>query len=280
MTSNSTDEGYEEILTDDDGTVATITLNRPDHLNAWTWRMGAELDHAIAAFDARDEIRAIVVTGAGRTFCAGADLGGGTWSSTGDRRAVRERYATDGRQPHERNTPIMAAMQGSAVGVGLTMVTEWDIRIACDAAKYGYVFNRRGVVPEVGSQWLVPRLVGASRGMELLLTGRLFRGREGADIGLFSAAVPGDEVLDHALGMARDIGTNVAPASAAIVKRNVWRSLAEDDRATARRREDALFGYVASQPDAEEGAMAFVEKRDPDWKLAKNTDFPSDLFDR
>jgi enoyl-CoA hydratase/carnithine racemase len=273
-----TDPGYEQILSEDDGAVATITLNRPDALNAWTWRMGAELEHAIARYDTRDEIRAIVVTGAGRTFCAGADLGGGSWSSSGSRREVREQLPSDGRAPFERNTPIIAALQGSAVGVGMTMVTEWDIRVACDNAKYGYVFNRRGVVPEVGSQWLLPRLVGASRAMELLLTGRLFRGTEGAAIGLFSAAVPGDEVLDHALAIARDIAVNVAPVSAAIVKRNVWRSLAEDDRAEARRREDALFGYTVSQPDAGEGAMAFVEKRDPAWNLGKNADFPSDLW--
>lgn len=270
---------YDEILAADDGTVATITLNRPDHLNAWTWRMGAELEHAIAGFDARDAIRAIVVTGAGRTFCAGADLGGGSWSSSGNRKQVRAQFPSDGRASFERNTPIIAALQGSAVGVGMTMVTEWDIRVACDKAKYGYVFNRRGVVPEVGSQWLLPRLVGASRGLELLLTGRLFRGAEGAEMGLFSAAVPGDEVLDHALQIARDIAVNVAPVSAAIVKRNVWRSLAEDDRTAARRREDALFGHTVSQPDAGEGAMAFVEKRDPAWNLRKNADFPADLLD-
>lgn len=273
-----TDPGYEQILASDDGTVATITLNRPEALNAWTWRMGAELNHAIAAFDARDEIRAIVVTGAGRTFCAGADLGGGSWSSSGSRREVLERFPSDGRHHHERNTPIIAALQGSAVGVGMTMVTEWDIRIACDNAKYGYVFNRRGVIPEVGSQWLLPRLVGASRAMELLLTGRMFRGTEGAAIGLFSAAVPGDEVLDHALALAQDIAVNVAPVSAAIVKRNVWRSLAEEDRAAAHRRESALFGHVVNQPDAGEGAMAFVEKREPAWKLKKNSDFPDDIF--
>ncbi len=273
-----TEPAYETILSSDDGSVATITLNRPESLNAWTWRMGAELDHAVAAFDARDEIRAIVVTGAGRTFCAGADLGGGSWSSSGDRRSVQEQFRTDGRHPYERNTPIIATLQGSAVGVGMTMVTEWDIRVACDNAKYGYVFNRRGVVPEVGSQWLLPRLVGASRGMELLLTGRLFRGHEGAEMGLFSAAVPGEEVLDHALGIAQDIAVNVAPVSASIVKRNVWRSLAEDDRESARDRENRLFGFAVSQPDAGEGAMAFVDKRDPAWNLAKNADFPDDLF--
>lgn len=271
------DPGYEQITVDDDGSVATITLNRPEQLNAWTWRMGAELNHAIAAFDARDDIRVIVVTGAGRTFCAGADLGGGSWSSTGDRRAVREQFPSDGKAHHQRNTPIIAAMQGSAVGVGMTMVTEWDIRVACDNAKYGYVFNRRGVIPEVNAQWLLPRLVGASRAMELLLTGRVFRGTEGEAMGLFTAAVPGGEVLDRAMEIASDIAVNTAPVSAAIVKRNVWRALEESDRDAAHEREQRLFGFVSSQPDAAEGAMAFVDKRDPDWKLGK-ADVPEEFL--
>jgi enoyl-CoA hydratase/carnithine racemase len=271
---------YEQIEVDDDGKVGVVTLNRPDRLNAWTWLMGAELDHAIATLDARDEIRAIVVTGAGRAFCAGADLGGGSWqSSTGDRREVLRRYRTDGRKAFERNTPIIAAMNGAAVGVGMTMAMEWDIRVAAEDGKYGFVFTRRGVVPEVGSQWLVPRLVGLSRGLELLMTGRTFRGREGADIGLFSTALSADEVLPHCLEMAQDIAVNVAPVSAAIVKRNVYRSLSDTDRSDSRAREERLFGYVVSRPDANEAAAAYVEKREPAWKLRKNADTPDDLLD-
>jgi enoyl-CoA hydratase/carnithine racemase len=274
-----TEPAYEQILVGEDTGVATITLNRPDRLNAWTWLMAAELEHAIASYDERDDIRVIVVTGAGRAFCAGADLGGGSWSkSTGSREETMARYKTDGRRPHQRNTPIIAAMNGPAVGVGMTMSMEWDIRIANADAKYGFVFNRRGVVPEVNSQWLVPRMIGVSRAMELLLTGRTFKGDEGAAIGLFSSAHPADEVLPHALEVARDIAVNVAPVSAAIVKRNVYRALEDGDRDAAHRRENKFFGFAVSQPDSAEGAMAYVEKRDPEWKLKKNIDFPEKYF--
>src|SRR5208282_5530204 len=152
---------YQVIRTEEDNGVGVITLNRPDRMNAWTWRMGMELRHAIAAYDARDELRAIVVTGAGRAFCAGADLESGADTFAGDRRdELRQlqeelRPATK-KEPWEMNTPIIAAMNGSAVGVGMTMVMEYDIRIAAQDAKYGFVFNRRGVIPELGALWLVP----------------------------------------------------------------------------------------------------------------------------
>jgi enoyl-CoA hydratase/carnithine racemase len=278
---------YEQILTDDDGGVAVITINRPDRMNAWTWRLGRELDHAIATFDARDDIRAIVVTGAGRAFCAGADLGAGanTFQGEGSAAGSREDGAADDlalsvhKRPFERSTPIIAAMNGPAVGVGMTTVMEYDIRIAAEDAKYGFVFNRRGVIPEINSQWLVPRLIGLSRGLELLLTGRIFRGRDGAAWGLFSSAHPAGEVLDKSIELARDIAVNVAPVSASIVKRNVYRALAEADPEKAQARETALFVWATEQPDAAEGPLAFVEKRDPVWKLAKNADFPEEIFE-
>ena len=274
---------YQQIRTEEDNGVGVITLDRPERMNAWTWRMGMELRHAIAAYEVRDEIRAVVVTGAGRAFCAGADLESGADTFAGDRRdELRQlqdelRPATD-KEPWEMNTPIIAAMNGAAVGVGMTMVMEYDIRIAAEDAKYGFVFNRRGVIPELGSLWLLPRLVGASRGLDLLLTGRLFRGREGADMGVFSSAVPAADVLPRALEMARDIAANVAPVSAAIVKRFVYACLEQPDRAAARRKGDALFGWAARQPDAMEGPVAFVQKRAPKWKLAKNRDFPDEQF--
>lgn len=278
---------YEQILTDEDGGVAVVTINRPDRMNAWTWRLGRELDHAIATYDARDEIRAIVITGAGRAFCAGADLGAGANTFQGDGSATGSRHdaAADdlalpvNKRPYELATPIIAAMNGPAVGVGMTTVMEYDIRIAAEDAKYGFVFNRRGVIPEINSQWLVPRLIGLSRGLELLLTGRIFRGSDGADWGLFSSAHPAGEVLDKAIELARDIAVNVAPVSAAIVKRNVYRAMGEADPKKAHAREDALFGWVVEQPDAAEGPLSYVEKREPVWKLAKNADFPEELLE-
>jgi enoyl-CoA hydratase/carnithine racemase len=184
----------------------------------------------------------------------------------------------DKRAYWEMNTPIIAAINGPAVGVGLTMPMEWDIRIAAEDAKLGFVFNRRGVMPELASNWIVPRIVGVSRGLELLMTGKIITGREAAAMGLVSSAVPAAEVLPTAVELARDVADNVAPVSAAIVKRLVYANLAEPDRRVAQSREGRLFGWTTQQPDSREGPMAFVEKRAPQWKLSKNADFPEELF--
>src|SRR5437867_4937439 len=153
-------------------------------MNAYTARLGLEMRHAISTFDARDDIRAVVVTGAGRAFCAGADLSGGADTFGGNRRGdaaeqarVAEALQTDGRDYWDMNTPIIAAINGAAVGVGLTIPMQFDIRIAADDAKLGFVFNRRGVIPELAAPWIVPRVVGLSRGLELLLTGKIITGK-------------------------------------------------------------------------------------------------------
>jgi len=275
---------YQCVLVDEDRGVGVVTLNRPERMNAFTERLGLELRHAIAAFDVRDDIRAIVVTGAGRAFCAGADLeaGGDTFrggASEERRHLARALAPATDREPWEMHTPIIAAINGAAVGVGLTLTMQWDMRIAAEDAKLGFAFNRRGVIPELGSQWLVPRLVGVSRGLELLLTGKLVRGREAAEMGLVSSAVPATDVLPTALALAHDIATNVAPVSAAIVKRLVYRFLEETDRKGAQRLEGKLFAWTATQDDAKEGPVAFLEKREPDWKLAKYADFPDEVFE-
>ena len=263
---------YETVLLDDDGSVGTVTLNRPDRMNAYTYRLGIDLANAIVELDAREEIRAIVVTGAGSAFCAGADLETGADTFSPERQQAERQFRAGpaeqrpprpAREPYELNTPIIAAINGAAVGVGLTLTMQWDIRIAAEDAKLGFVFSRRGVLPELGSQWIVPRLVGVSRGLELLLTGTIITGREAAAIGLVSKAVPAPDVLPAALDLANAIAVNVAPASAAIIKRNVYRSLEEPDRRAARARESALFAWTARQPDAREGPLAFLEKRDP-----------------
>jgi enoyl-CoA hydratase/carnithine racemase len=274
---------YETILTEDKDGVATITLNRPHRLNAYTARLGLELRHAIVSFDHREDIRAIVVTGAGRAFCAGADLesGADTFSGRSVTGGSPTELETNDKRPYwEMNTPIIAAINGPAVGVGLTMPMEWDIRIAAEDAKLGFVFNRRGVMPELASNWIVPRIVGVSRGLELLMTGKIIRGREAASMGLVSAAVPAEEVLSTSLDLAHDLATNVAPVSAAIVKRLVYANLAEPDRRAAQQREGRLFAWTTQQPDSREGPLAFVEKRAPQWKLSKNADFPEDLFSK
>jgi enoyl-CoA hydratase/carnithine racemase len=269
---------YETILVERQGRVGLITLNRPEHRNAYTPRMGAELREAFTELEADDEARVIVVTGAGRHFCAGADLSRG--GSTFDRREDDAERASDrdrlgeGPRPWEMRTPIIAAINGSAVGVGITLPMQWDIRIVARDAKLGFVFNRRGVIPEANSLWIVPRLAGVSSAMELLLTGRIFSGEEAVAMGLASRAVAADQVLPTAVAMARDIAEQVAPLSAAITKGLIYRFLAEPDRDAAHALEGRAFWWMGRQADAREGVTAFLEKRPPDWKLSKHTDLP------
>lgn len=269
---------YETILVERQGRVGLITLNRPEHRNAYTPRMGAELREAFTELEADDEARVIVVTGAGRHFCAGADLSRG--GSTFDRRQDDAERASDrdrlreGPRPWEMRTPIIAAINGSAVGVGITLPMQWDIRIVARDAKLGFVFNRRGVIPEANSLWIVPRLAGVSSAMELLLTGRIFSGEEAVAMGLASRAVAADQVLPTAVAMARDIAENVAPLSAAITKGLIYRFLTEPDRDAAQALEGRAFWWMGRQADAREGVTAFLEKRPPDWKLSKHTDLP------
>jgi enoyl-CoA hydratase/carnithine racemase len=172
------------------------------------------------------------------------------------------------------STPIIGALNGSAVGVGLTLPTQWDIRIAAADARLGFVFNRRGVIPEANSTWIVPRLVGVARAMDLLLTGRLFTGEEAAAMGLVSRAVPRDQVLATALEIAEDIAANTAPLSVAVTKRLVNEGLMEPDRNASRARESRVFRWIGRQADSKEGVTAFLEKRAPDWKLSKHTPVP------
>jgi enoyl-CoA hydratase/carnithine racemase len=272
---------YEQITVEREGPLALITLNRPERMNAWTWTMSAELGHAFGELDDDDSCRAIVVTGAGRAFCAGADLRGGRGTFSGDSQAIGSRddaeNALRSRPAPALSTPIIGAINGAAVGAGLTMPVGWDLRVAAEDAKLGFVFNRRGIMPDADLLWLVPRLIGASAAMDLLLTGRIFTGQEAFDLGLVHRVTAREDVLDVAMGLARDIAGNTAPVSAAITKRVLWEFLSEPDRRSAARRQSRLFGWTGRQDDAAEGVMAFVEKRDPAWKLSKSQDYPEDL---
>lgn len=257
---------YETLLVDFDGGVATLTLNRPDRMNAFNHEMSTELASAFGALDRADEVRAIVVTGAGRAFCAGVDIDGGLPQGDETKPAhwrSRESMATF--RPWEMRTPIIAAINGAAVGLGLTYPMLWDIRVAAEDAKLGFVFNRRGFLPEGNSLWLLSRLVGASSAMELLLTGRMFNGREAAEMKLVSRAMPSDEVLPAAQEIARDIALNTAPASTAITKRLFYSYLECSDRLAARAEELDYVRWTMEQPDFREGMSAFREKRAPRW---------------
>ncbi|HYV59100.1 MAG TPA: enoyl-CoA hydratase-related protein, partial [Acidimicrobiia bacterium] len=190
--------------------VAVVTLNRPDKLNAFTGRMGEQLGRAYAACDADDAVRAVIVTGAGRAFCAGADMepGGDTFAApTGDE------FSTSpvSPPPWDVRKPVIAAVNGHAIGIGLTLTMQCDLRFVAEDAKLGFVHVRRGVLPDAHAHWTVPRTVGFARAADLFLTGRTFTGREAVDLGLASRALPADDVLPAALDVARDIAVHTAP---------------------------------------------------------------------
>jgi enoyl-CoA hydratase/carnithine racemase len=266
---------YQTILVSVTDRVALVTLNRPEQLNAFTPRMGRELGHAFTWLDATDEVRAIVVTGAGRGFCAGAALDdeGSTFqggSGAGDDMGP----PLSDMAPWEMTTPVLAAINGPAVGLGLTYPLQWDIRLAAEDAKLGFSFTRRGLIPEANSLWLLSRAIGSSRALELLLTGRTFTGAEAAELGLVSRALPASEVLDATLDVAHSIARDAAPASVAAVKRLFYEQLASPDRAGARATERAAFMWFASQPDAREGIVSFLERRAPAWGMSKHAGPP------
>src|SRR6201992_1261913 len=218
---------YEQITAEAADGVLTITLNRPDRLNAWTPLMGQELIAAFDAADADDAVRAIIVTGAGRGFCAGAGLqGGGAPSSQREPQAGASVPRDGGGQFTLRvfdcTKPVIAAINGPAVGVGATMTLPMDIRLAADGARIGFVFARRGIVPEACSSWFLPRLVGISRAMEWVATGRVFSAQEAVDGGLVRSVHPQDDLLDAARALAAEIAENTAPVSVALARRMMW----------------------------------------------------------
>ena len=268
---------YQTILTDVSDKVATIWLNRPEQRNAFSPDMTRELHEAFGEFEADDGVRAIVVTGAGSYFSAGADLGsrgGATFSRpAGADAAEQQEPASPRTEPRQMRTPVIAAMNGSAVGMGITLPISWDIRFAAADAKYGFVFTRRGVVPEAGSSWMLPRLVGVSRAMELLLSGRIFSGAEGAEIGLFARALPAAEVLPAAQEFARDLAASTSAVSVAATKALVYNGLGQD-REESHALEHQVFRWMGNQADAREGVTAFLEKRAPQWPLSKVKDYP------
>jgi enoyl-CoA hydratase/carnithine racemase len=267
---------YAAILVEEDSGVGTVTLNRPERMNAYSRRMGLEVRHAITELDARDDIRAIILTGAGRAFTAGADLAPEPGESI---EVLQERYKpVTEKNYYELTTPLIAAINGSAVGVGWTLPILFDIRIVAEKAKYGFVFTRRGLLPELGSSWLLPRLIGLGNAMDLLLTGRIFDGAEALRLGLATEVVPNDQVLARAQEIARDIATNVGPVAAAITKRLVYESLLTLDRDTEAVFENDMFQWAVSHEEGAEGMKSFMEKRDPQWPLGKNSGFPHEMY--
>lgn len=273
---------YETLLYEVDGGVATITLNRPDRLNAFNETMRHELLDLFDRIDADDEVRAVIMTGAGRGFCAGADLGSGgdTFDAGARGRPVDEVNRDGGGTVSLRifalTKPIIAAINGPAVGVGITMTLPMDVRLAGESARVGFVFARRGIVPEACSSWFLPRVVGISQAAQWCYSGRVFDAAEAGRGGLVEV-VPDDELLDRARAIASEIATHAAPVSVAVTRQMLWRGLTFDHPMEAHRADSRAIQSLGAMADAKEGVKSFLEKRDPSWGLRPSEDLP-DVF--
>jgi enoyl-CoA hydratase/carnithine racemase len=259
---------FQEIRYEVADRVLTITLDRPDRLNAWTPTMQGELIEALDRADADDEVRAIVVTGAGRAYCAGADLQHGGSTFDWRERQNGDEVPRDGGgrfvlRVFESTKPVIAAINGPAVGVGITMTLPMDVRLAAEGAKIGFVFTRRGIVPEACSSWFLPRVVGISRAVEWAATGRVFRAEEALEAGLVRSLHPADEVLGAAHDLAREIADNTAPVSVALARRMMWTMLGAPHPMEAHRADSRGMFARGQSDDAREGVTSFLEKRAP-----------------
>jgi enoyl-CoA hydratase/carnithine racemase len=266
----------EQIIEELEDGILTITLNRPDRLNAWTATMARELMSAFDRADADDEVRAVIVTGAGRAFCAGADLerGGETfdWRAREGAPAVpRDNGGQLTLRIFDCTKPVIAAINGAAVGVGATMTLPMDMRLAADDARFGFVFVRRGIVPEAASSWFLPRVVGINQALEWVTTGRVFAAEEALQGRLVRSLHPHDQLLDAARGLAREIADNAAPVSVALARRMMWRMLGAEHPMLAHRVDSRAMFVRGQSADVVEGVTSFLEKRP-----AKFTDRVSD----
>jgi len=287
---------YREIRVDHDGGagagVATITLHRPDRLNAFTATMARELVDAFDTTDADESVRVVILTGAGRGFCAGADLGRGerTFDADDEARIVeRGDFGTVGGVPRDAGgvvslriaaslKPVIVAVNGPAVGIGATMTLPADIRIAATSARFGFVFARRGLVPEAASSWFLPRVVGISQAMEWVATGRVFDAAEALDGRLVSRVLPDDELLGAAYAIAREIADNTSAVSVALTRQLLWGMLGAPSPWDAHRADSAAIAHLGQGRDVAEGVTSFLEKRPPAFPDTVSDDYPGHVL--
>jgi enoyl-CoA hydratase/carnithine racemase len=272
---------YQEILYAVEGHVLTITLNRPEKLNAFTGRMMVEVIDALDRADADDDVRAIIFTGAGRAYCAGADLSAG--SGTFDSRERSADVGIEGMRDgggrvtlrlYDCKKPVIAAINGPAVGVGVTMTLPMDIRLASNDARFGFVFARRGICMEAASSWFLPRLVGPSQALEWVYTGRVFPASEALAGGLVRSLHAPDELLPAARELAREIADNTSAISVAISRQLVWKMLGADHPMEAHKVDSRAIVALGQSADAHEGVASFLAKRKPDFKQRPSQDLP------
>ena len=275
---------YTQIVYDVEDRVATITLDRPEKLNAFNATMMSEMIDAFDRVDADDEVRAVIVTGAGRAYCAGADLAGGgeTFARGGTDARTASGVVRDGGglltlRIFECTKPVLGAINGAAVGVGVTMTLPMDMRLASDDARFGFVFSRRGIVPEACSSWFLPRLVGISTAAEWCYSGRLFPAAEALQRCLVRSVHPVDELLPAARELAAEIAANTAPVSVALTRQMLWRMLGADHPMEAHRVDSRGIQSRGASADAREGVESFLDKRDPTYPDLVSDGLP-DIF--
>ena len=271
---------YNTILYEVEDGILTLTLNRPEALNAFNREMLAEMLDACDRIDADDDIKAVIVTGAGRAFCAGADLSSGGKTFDADGRDDRE----SGLNPdgggiltlrlYDLNKPIIAAINGAAVGVGVTMTLPMDIRIASDVSKFGFVFARRGIVPEACSSYFLPRVVGISQALEWCYSGRVFPADEALQGGLVKSLHPKEELLAVARTIAADIRDNTAPVSVTLIRHMMWKMLNADHPMDAHKIDSRGIYHRGRSADSKEGVESFLEKRPAEFTMRVSQDMP------
>jgi enoyl-CoA hydratase/carnithine racemase len=272
---------YEEIIYEVSEQIATITLSRPDKLNSFTNRMLKEIIAAFDESDADDNVRAVIVTGSGRAFCAGADLSGGgeTFAKGGSDVKAKTGVMRDGGglvslRIFESKKPVIGAINGAAVGVGVTMTLPMDIRIASTASKFGFVFAKRGIVPEAASSWFLPRIVGISQATEWCFTGRMISADEAKEARLVRSVHAPEDLLPAARAIAREIAENTAPVSVALSRQMLWRMLGADHPMQAHRVDSRAINSRGASDDAREGVMSFLEKRPADFPVKVSDGLP------
>ena len=287
---------YETITTDTTDGIFTLTLDRPDRMNAFTPQMMAEMIAAFDDADADDAVRAVIVTGAGRAFCAGADLGqggatfdygkrGGRW---GQENPVRDDGSVDWDSPGIRDgggkvtlrifackKPVIGAINGAAVGIGATMQLPMDFRLASESARFGFVFARRGIVPEAASSWFLPRLVGISQALEWCYSGRVFGAEEALKGGLVRSIHTAHDLLPAARAFAHELTKDSAPVSIALTRNAMWRMMGAPHPMAAHRLDSRLIWSRGASGDAAEGVASFLEKRDATYPDRVSTDMPT-----
>jgi enoyl-CoA hydratase/carnithine racemase len=278
---------FETLLYSVEDGIATITLNRPDRMNAFTPRMMLDMIEAFDLTDADDAVKVVIVTGAGeRAFCAGADLGSGgntfDYKDRGD--AIREEakvgdvYRDGGGRVtlriYDSLKPVIAAVNGAAVGIGVTMQLPMDIRLASTTARFGFVFARRGITPEAASSWFLPRVVGMQTALEWCYTGRVFPAQEALDRGLVRSIHAPEDLMPAARALAREIADNVAPVSIALTRQMLWRGAGFDHPMEAHKADSRAIMARGASADAREGVTSFLEKRAPSYPNKVSSDLP------